>query len=66
MGGGGGLVKLKLKLDSAKTETKASSLGLAELGKNAFGFLAKFISAKTINDKPKSKEVNSRQFKSKK
>ena len=28
------LVKLKLKLNSAKAEVKASSLGLAELGKN--------------------------------
>ena len=30
---GWGLVKSKLKLNSAKAEAKASSLGLAELGK---------------------------------
>ena len=33
-GGGGDLVKSKLWLNSAKAEAKASSLGLAELGKN--------------------------------
>ena len=32
VGEGGGLVKLKLKLNSAKAEAKNSSLGLAELG----------------------------------
>ena len=33
VGDGGGQVKSKLKLNSAKAEAKASSSGLAELGK---------------------------------
>ena len=36
-----GLVKSKLKLNSAKAESKASSLGLAELGKSLYSSFKK-------------------------